>query len=303
MEGNRLTWIAVTAIAPIAWGSTYVVTRNLLPPDYPLWGGVLRALPAGLIVLLLARRLPTGSWWWRSLVLGILNVGGFFVLIYVAGQRLPSGLASTLMSTSAACMLLFAWLLLHRRPRLAAVVGATVGLVGVGLMLGFDASAADPWGVAASLGAMVSSSIGFVLTVRWGSGIPALTMTSWQLVGGSLVLVPAALLVEGPPPALTLASGLGFAYVTVIATAVAYVAWFAGLRHLSPGVVGIVGLLNPVTGVVLGVIVAGEVFGLSQAIGLVLVLGGVVLGSLPPRGSAGSRRETAPLALVAARRA
>src|SRR6478736_4181549 len=166
MEDKRWRWILVTAIAPIAWGSGYVVTRQLLPADAPLWGGVLRALPAGLIVLLLARRLPRGSWWWRSLVLGTLNVGGFFVLVYVAGQRLPSSLAATLMSASAACMLLFAWLLLHRRPRLAAVVGATVGLVGVGVMLGFDAEGADLWGVAASLGAMVASSIGFVLTTR-----------------------------------------------------------------------------------------------------------------------------------------
>ncbi|MDQ7880198.1 hypothetical protein Q9R08_19565 [Microbacterium sp. QXD-8] len=70
MEDKRWTWILVTAIAPIAWGSGYVVTRNLLPVEAPLWGGVLRALPAGLIVLLLARRLPRGSWWWRSLVLG-----------------------------------------------------------------------------------------------------------------------------------------------------------------------------------------------------------------------------------------
>src|SRR5690349_18311582 len=102
MEGKRWRWILVTAIAPVAWGSTYVVTRNLLPPEAPLWGAVFRALPAGLIVLLAARRLPRGSWWWRSLVLGMLNVSGFFVLIYIAGQRLPSGLASTLMSTSAA---------------------------------------------------------------------------------------------------------------------------------------------------------------------------------------------------------
>ena len=303
VEDNRLRWILVTAIAPIAWGSTYVVTRNLLPVEYPLWGGVLRALPAGLIVLLLARRLPTGSWWWRSLVLGVLNVGGFFVLIYVAGQRLPSGLAATLMSTSAACMLLVAWLLLKRRPRAAAVVGATIGLAGVVVMLGFDGGAVDPWGVAASLGAMLSSSIGYVLTVRWGSDIPALTMTSWQLVAGSLVLVPAALFAEGPPPALTLESGLGFAYVTVVATAVAYVAWFAGLRHLSPGVVGVVGLLNPVTGVVLGVLLAGEAFAISQGVGLVLVLVSVVLGSLPAHGSAGSRRRTARAARVGAQRA
>ena len=295
MEDRWWRWVLITAIAPVAWGSTYVVTRNLLPPESPLWGGVLRALPAGLLLLLIARRLPTGAWWWRSLVLGVLNVGGFFVLIYVAGQRLPSGLAATLMSTSAACMLLFAWLLLHRRPRAAAVVGAAVGLAGVGIMFGVDVSVVDPWGVAASLGAMVASSIGFVLTTKWGSDVPALTMASWQLVGGSLVLVPAAVLVEGAPPSLTVASGLGFLYVTLIATAVAYVAWFTGLRRLSPGVVGIVGLLNPVTGVVLGVMIAGEPFGLAQIVGVALVLGGIALGAVPQR-----RRRRMPVEAVAA---
>jgi len=287
MEDKRWRWILVTAIAPIAWGSGYVVTRQLLPADAPLWGGVLRALPAGLIVLLLARRLPRGSWWWRSLVLGTLNVGGFFVLVYVAGQRLPSSLAATLMSTSAACMLLFAWLLLHRRPRVAAVAGAVVGLVGVAVMLGFDADGADPWGIAASLGAMVASSVGFVLTSRWGSDVPALSMTAWQLIGGSIVLVPVAVLVEGAPPVLTAPSAIGFAYLTLVATALAYVAWFSGLRRLSPGVVGVVGLLNPVTGVVLGVLVAGEAFGAAQAIGVALVLAGVVIGAAPPRRAVG----------------
>ncbi len=293
MEDKRWAWILVTAIAPIAWGSGYVVTRSLLPAESPLWGGVLRALPAGLIVLLLARRLPRGSWWWRSLVLGTLNVGGFFVLVYVAGQRLPSSLAATLMSASAACMLLFAWLLLHRRPRLAAVLGAMVGLVGVAVMLGFDADGADPWGVAASLGAMVASSIGFVLTSRWGAGVPALTMTAWQLIGGSVVLLPVAVIVEGGPPALTVPSALGFAYLTLIATAVAYAAWFAGLRRLSPGVVGVVGLLNPVTGVVLGVALAGEAFGAPQIAGVSLVLAGIVVGAAPARGSATRQRSWA----------
>lgn len=216
-------------------------------------------------------------------MLGALNVGGFFVLVYVAGQRLPSSLAATLMSASAACMMLFAWLLLHRRPRLAAAVGASIGLVGVVVMLGFDAAGADPWGVVASLGAMTSSSLGFVLTSRWGSDVPALPMTAWQLIGGSVVLIPAALIVEGGPPALTVSSALGFVYVTLVATALAYVAWFAGLRHLSPGVVGVVGLLNPVTGVVLGVAMAGEAFGVPQAVGVVLVLGGITLGAMSPR--------------------
>lgn len=286
-----MRWIAVTAIAPIAWGSSYVVTRQLLPEDAPLWGALIRALPAGLILLAVSRTLPTGAWWWRSLVLGALNVGGFFVLIYLAGQRLPSSLAATLMSSSAVVMMLFAWALLRQRPRLFALFGAGIGLIGVVVMLGLGGGPVDPVGVAASLGAMVASSLGFVLTARWGSGIPAVTMSAWQLIGGSVVLLPVVLLVEGAPPALTPASSLGFVYLTLIATALAYAAWFSGLRHLPAGVVGVVGLLNPVTGVGLGVLLTGEVFGPAQAIGLALVLGGIALGALPPR--RGHRRPAA----------
>jgi drug/metabolite transporter (DMT)-like permease len=311
MEGksSRIVWMLVTAIAPIAWGSSYVVTRQLLPADSPLWGGLLRALPAGIILLLISRRLPTGSWWWRSLLLGALNVGGFFVLIYIAGQRLPSSLAATLMSTSALVMMLFAWAMLRQRPRMIAVLGALVGLAGVAIMLGLGGGPVDVWGVAVSLGAMVASSFGYILTAKWGADVPALTMSAWQLVGGSLLLIPVALLVEGAPPALTPSSALGFAYLTVVATAVAYVAWFTGLRRLPAGVVGVVGLLNPVTGVALGVALAGEAFGLTQGIGLALVLGGIALGSLPPLRThlprtvpAVTRPITTQLAVVGARR-
>ncbi len=291
----------ITVIAPIAWGSTYVVTRHLLPPDAPLWGGVLRALPAGLLVLLIARRLPHGAWWWRSIVLGVLNVGGFFVLVYIAGQRLPSSLAATVMSTSAVSIMLFAWLLMRQRPRLAAVAGAAVGLLGVGVLLGFDPGGVDGWGVAASLGAMVSSSIGFVLTARWGSDVPALPMASWQLLAGSLVLLPVALLVEGAPPAPSPSSTTGFAYVAIVGTAVAYVAWFTGLRRLPAETVGVVGLLNPVTGVVLGVAIAGEAFGVVQAVGVALVLAGVAAGAVAPRRAGVGRRAVARRGAVGTR--
>ena len=77
---------AITAVAPVAWGANYVVTRQLLPMDVPLWGSALRALPAGLVLLAVARALPRGVWWWRSAVLGTLNVGAFFLLVYVAAS-------------------------------------------------------------------------------------------------------------------------------------------------------------------------------------------------------------------------
>lgn len=284
----RARWLAITAIAPIAWGSTYYVTRHLLPPDAALWGAVIRCLPAGLLVLALVRRVPRGSWWWRSIVLGALTVGGLNVLVYVAAQRLATSLASTIMSTSAAALLLLSWIVLRQRPRTRAVVGAAVGIAGVVVMLQPGGGEVDPWGVAASIVAMLSSSLGFVLTRRWGPEVPALTMTAWQLIAGSLVVVPFAVIVEGAPPALDAPALAGFAYVIVVATAIAYAAWFAGLAQLSGAVVGIVGLLNPVTGVLLGVLLAGEPFGPVEAIGFALVVAGVVLGvtrgrDRPPR--------------------
>lgn len=130
----------------------------------------------------------------------------------------------------------------------------------------------------ASIVAMLSSTLGFVLTAKWGANVSPVAMASWQLVAGSLIVIPVALLVEGAPPTLDGPAIAGFAYLIVVATAIAYVAWFTGLRRLSGAAVGIIGLLNPVTGVLLGVLLGGEVFGLAQALGLALVISGVMLG-------------------------
>jgi probable blue pigment (indigoidine) exporter len=269
---------AVTAVAPIAWGSTYYVTAHDLPAGAPLWNGVLRAVPAGLLLLAVARRLPRGRWWWRSAVLGTLNVGAFFVLIYLAGRLLPTSIASTVMAASPVAMMLLARLVLRERARAAAIAGAGCGVVGVVLLLATAAGRIDPFGILASVAAMLLSCTGFVLGKRWADEVDVLASTCWQLCAGGLLLLPAALLVEGAPPAVDLRSGLAIGYVTVVATALAYVCWFTGLRRLPAGSVGLVGLLNPVTGVLLGVLLAGEMLSARQCLGLALVLLGVLLG-------------------------
>jgi len=300
VEDKSRRWMLITAIAPIAWGSTYFVTRHLLPPDAALWGAVIRCLPAGLLVLLVTRRLPRSAWWWRSFVLGGLTVGGLNVLVYIAAQRLATSLAATIMSASAAALLLLSWVILHQRPALRAAAGAALGIVGVIVMLQPGGGDADGWGIAASVVAMLSSSLGFVLTRRWGSDVPPLTMTAWQLIAGSLLVAPIAVVVEGPPPALDGPALLGFAYLVLVATALAYTAWFTGLARLPGAVLGVLGLLNPVTGVLLGVIVAHEPFGPAQLIGLALVVIGVLAGTRPTRraGSAASTPSTPETALV-----
>jgi probable blue pigment (indigoidine) exporter len=277
MEAN-LRWALVTAIAPVAWGSTYFVTHEFLPAQHPLWGAVIRALPAGLLPLAVGRTRPRGPWWWRSAVLGALNTGVFFALIYLAAQLLPTSAAATIMATAPVLLMLTAWALLAERPAALHLLGAGLGIVGVGLMLFAGIGPVDGRGVLASVAAMALSSLGYVLATRWSNDAGLLASTSWQLIAGGLLLVPAAVLVEGRPPALDLPAVLGFGFVSVVATALAFVAWFAGLRHLRAGTVGLLGLLNPVTGVLLGTLVAAEPLTPRQLAGLALVLIGVLAG-------------------------
>ncbi|MEV5950155.1 EamA family transporter [Streptomyces sp. NPDC051993] len=293
MEAN-MRWVAMTAVAPVAWGTNYFVTHEFLPAGSPLYGAALRALPAGLVLLALCRQWPRGAWWWRSAVLGLLNVSVFFVLIYVASQLLPTSIASTVMAVSPLTMMLIAWPVVSERPRAAHLAGAAIGVAGVCLMLLTGADGVSVPGTLASAAAMLVSSFGHILAKRWSSDADVLASTAWQLTAGGLFLLPAAAAMEGPPPALSASALTAFVYVAMVATALAFAAWFTGLRHLPAGTVGLIGLLNPVTGVLLGTALAAEVLTVQQLCGLGLVLTGVVLGRPAPASRRGSSRPPAP---------
>ena len=268
----------VTAVAPIAWGTTYIVTENFLPPDRPLFAAAARALPAGLVLLAWRRQLPHGDWWWKAALLGLCNIGLFFPLIFLAAYELPGGLAATVQAMSPLAVMAIALPALGERPGVRRVVAALVGLLGVGLLVLRAGGELSTLGLVAAVGSVVVSALGFVLVKRWPSPTDMLTTISWQLVAGGLVLVPVALLVEGAPPDLSATNLGGLLWLTTMGTAVAYYCWFRGLVRMPAGAVAIVGLVNPVVGTLLGVLFAGELFGWAQALGMVLVLGGVVAG-------------------------
>ena len=278
MEVISARTVLVTAVAPVAWGSTYLVTEQFLPADRPLFAALVRALPAGLLLLAFRRRLPSGSWWWRAVVLGVLNIGLFFPLIFLAAYHLPGGLAATLQATSPLAVMALAAGILHERAGGIRIGAALVGLVGVALLVLRSPGEVDSLGLAGAFGSVLVSGLGFVLVKRWQAPVDMLTMVSWQLVVGGLVLLPVALLVEGAPPALDGPALGGFLWLGLVGTVVAYVCWYHGLSRMPAGAVSLVGLVNPVVGTLLGVAFAGELFGWAQALGMALVLGGVLAG-------------------------
>ncbi|MDN5726880.1 MAG: EamA family transporter, partial [Propionibacteriales bacterium] len=174
---------AVTAIGPIVWGTTYVVTTELLPADRPLFAALARALPAGLIALAIGRTLPRGSWWWRSVVLGILNIGAFFPLLFVAAYRLPGGVAATVGAVSPLMVAVLAIGLLGQRPTRWRLAWGVVAVIGVACMVLRPGASFDPIGLLAALIGTAAMATGTVLIKRWGlpAGVGPVALTGWQL--------------------------------------------------------------------------------------------------------------------------
>ena len=123
--------IFITLLAPLIWGSTYLVTTELLPDGRPLLASLLRALPAGIILLLITRHWLKGDWWWRATVLGALNIGAFFYFLFMSAYLLPGGVAALVANFQPVIVLVLARLLLDeqigRRQWLACVVGIAGG--------------------------------------------------------------------------------------------------------------------------------------------------------------------------------
>ncbi|OPG01996.1 EamA family transporter [Microbispora sp. GKU 823] len=287
--------LALTALTPLAWGSTYAVTTEFLPPDRPMFTAVMRALPAGLVLLVIGRVLPRGVWVWRAAALGVLNIGAFFPLLFLAAYRLPGGVAAVLGAVGPLFALVFAALLLAERPTARKVLAGLLGLLGVGLVVLRAEARLDMVGVLAGLAGAASMSAGTVLTKRWGrpEGVGALALTGWQLTAGGLLLVPVALLVEGAPPALSGENLLGYVYLGIVGTALGYWIWFRGISRLPATSVAFLALLSPVSAAVIGWAALGQSLSPVQLLGMVLALGGTLLGQAPagPSRSAGAPPE------------
>ncbi len=272
---TRTADILCTALAPAIWGSTYFVTTQYLPEGYPITLAVLRALPAGLLLLVLTRSLPPRAWMGRVLLLGALNFAIFWTLLFVAAYHLPGGVAATVTSVQALSVLGMArgWLGTPVHP--VSVASAITGVIGVALLLLGPSAALDPVGIAAALGAAVSMAAGTVLSRKWQPPVPALSFTAWQLTAGGLILLPLSLLAEPALPPLTVTNLGGLLWLGLIGAALTYWIWFRGVARIEPGAVSMLGMMSPVTAVILGWAWLGQALSSLQILGAAVVLGSV----------------------------
>ncbi|WP_038208512.1 EamA family transporter [Xenophilus azovorans] len=274
----RTSDLLLTAIAPAIWGSTYIVTTEFLPGFPPMTVALLRALPAGLLLLLIVRQLPAGRWWPRVFVLGALNFSVFWSMLFISAYRLPGGVAATVGAVQPLIVVFIAAALLGSRLRWPAVLAAALGLAGVALLVLTPRASLDAVGVAAGLAGAVSMAFGTVLTRKWQPPVSLLTFTAWQLTAGGLLLIPVAWALDPAIPVPTAGNLFGLAWLGLIGAALTCFLMFRGISRIDPAAVSLLGFLSPTTAVLLGWVFLNQALSVAQAAGVLLVIGSIWLG-------------------------
>lgn len=279
---------ALTALAPAVWGTTYLVTTALLPADHPMFAALMRSLPAGLLGIFVARRAPHGDWWWKIAVLGTLNIGLFFPLLFIAAARLPGGVAATLGATQPILVTFLAVTVLGERLSRWRLTWGVIGVVGVGMVVLGPGAGFDPLGIIAGIGGAATMGTGVILVKRWGRppSLSPVGFAGWQLTAGGLVLLAPTLLFEGVPETVDVGGVLGYLWLGLIGGLLAYTLWFRGLGRLPVTATALLGLLSPLVAAGLGIVFAGESLNIIQFGGFALSLAALFCGQISPKSTA-----------------
>ena len=282
MKDQAFGNIALTALAPIMWGTTYLVASEFLPQDRPFSAALIRALPAGIVLILwsyffLPRVKLNLKQWLQLSILAGLNIGIFQALLFVAAYRLPGGIAAVVGAIQPILMMLIVWFFEHQKPQLKIVLMALLSVLGMSLLFVSPQTQWDSLGLIAAFAGTVCLGFGTYLSRRWNNGMPVLSFTGWQLGLGGLILLPLAFVFEGAMPALSMNNYLGYGYLSIFGALLAYSLWFRGITKLSSVSVSSLSLLSPVTAILVGWAVLEQALNLRESIAILIVLSSVLL--------------------------
>jgi drug/metabolite transporter (DMT)-like permease len=279
-------WALLLALA-VVWGGSFffngVAVREL--PSFTLvWLRVAVAAMTLLIVLRLAgQSLPRGAAVWGAFIgMALLNNVVPFVLIVWGQHHIASGLASILNATTPLFTVIVAHLLTpDEKLTPAKTVGVAVGFAGAVVTIGPDSFAglgSDVLAQLACLGGALSYAFAGIFGRRFRRmGVPPLATAAGQVCSSTVILLPIMLLVDRPwtlamPHAGTWGAVLG---VGLLSTAIAYVLYFRILAAAGATNLLLVTFLIPVSAILLGAAVLGEVLLPRHFVGMALIGAGL----------------------------
>jgi len=290
---SRLLLLAAFAAVYLLWGSTYLAIKYAIVTMPPLLMAGARFVVAGSILALAGRasadyERPTWAQWRTSLVVGGLLLVGGNGMVVLAERTLPSSLAALLIASEPFWVVLLGWWWLGQpRPSGRVVLGLLVGFAGVYLLVGEQltagagASRAQLGGVGLVLLAAFSWAAGSIYGLRSPVSRSAVLASGMQmLAGGTLLLLLGTATGEWRGLNVSqfgLAAWLGWGYLVVFGSLVAFTAYSWLLKHAPPARVATYAYVNPVVAVLLGWAMLGEKLTAQMLVGAVVIVGSVVL--------------------------
>ena len=274
----------LTALAPILVGSTYIVTTEILPAGTPFTAAVIRCLPAGLILIVISQYRPSGAQWKQLLLLSLFNFACFQGLLFIAAYRLPGGLAAVVGAIQPLVVLALSWIVLSVKPAKLTFIACVVAIIGMAMLIISPMMNQgirwDEVGIIAALFGAISMGVGTFFSKHWQQtssvNTPLLAFTGWQLTLGGIMLLPLSLWFDPSLPSLTFEHALGFSYLAVFGTFLSYLIWFAGVGKLPSAAVSALGLLSPISAIILGWLLLNQTIEGWALVGLSLVIASVL---------------------------
>jgi drug/metabolite transporter (DMT)-like permease len=293
----KLALVSAFAIVYLVWGSTYLAILfaiDTLPPF--LMAGARFAI-AGAVLYAWSRTVggavaPTAAQWRATAIVGVLLLLGGNGLVVWSEQRIPSGMAALLVGTVPCFMVLLDWLRANgQRPTGRVVAGLALGLLGLLCLVGPDSvmggGRADLLGAAALVAASFSWAYGSIWSRQAPMPASPFLSTAMQMLAASVALLGVSLLLGEPwhfdVGAVSLRSWLGFLYLVVFGSLIAFSAYVWLLRASTPARVSTYAYVNPVVAVLLGAAFAGEALTTRMIVAAIVIVSGVALITLTPK--------------------
>ena len=274
-RGRDLGAAALLLLALI-WGYNWVVMKIGLDYAQPFTFAALRtffgALSLFLLLIALRRSLRPQAVGY-TVVIGLLQTTGFVGLLMWALEGGGAGKTSVLTYTMPFWLLLLAWAFLGERPRGTQWLAVGLALTGLLLVL-------SPWRLQDAFSSLLAlagaaswaASAVVVKSLQKRQHVDLLTLTTWQMLFGSLPLVLIALLTDQGGPVWSAPFVWALVYNVLLGNALAWLLWLYALRRLSAGAAGLGTLATPVIGVAAAWLQLGERPTAGEAAGMALII-------------------------------
>lgn len=289
-------WGMLVALS-LLWGGSFFfigIAVKELPPVTIVTLRVSLAATALLIVCrIMGLHLPRQWAVWRAFFgMGLLNNIIPFCLIVWGQTHIASGLASILNATTPLFTVIVAhFLTADEKMTGNKLAGVLIGFAGVATIIGpaaFGGAISGLWGQIAILGAAISYSFAGIFGRRFKAmGVPPLMTATGQISSSTLMLIPAALLIDKPwtlamPSLGTWGALIGIA---LLSTALAYLIFFRILATAGATNLALVTFLIPVSAILLGSLILGEQLEIKHFAGMAMIAAGLAAidGRLPAK--------------------